>query len=97
MEDKKENILDQIREFLAQNPEYFGLLIAVFGVFFLLAGIFNFDWVFRGRSYSLKKFEGISNIIGRKAARVICGFLGIMMIVFGAVVLILAKKNMVSF
>jgi hypothetical protein len=81
--EKAPGILDKIRVFFEQNPKYAGIFIALLGVFMITASIFNWNWVFAGHSFNLKKIEGISNMFGRGAARVIFFIFGLFLIVFG--------------
>jgi len=80
---------EKVRGFLSENPLYFCILLILIGVFFLAAAIGNWGWVFRGRGYNTNKIDGVSNIYGRGAARVLFGFFGVLIILGGVVWLIM--------
>jgi len=77
--------MDKIQRYLAENPEWAGVLIAAFGIFLVLASAFDWNSIFgdiNAANYSTRKIDGLVNLFGRKTARVICGCIGC--IVFGA-------------
>ncbi|MDR2905120.1 MAG: immunity 17 family protein [Helicobacteraceae bacterium] len=80
--------MEQIKEFLAANPHYFGLLFVIIGVGGLLASIFDWSWIFgdvSGIAYNLKKIDGWVNMFGRKTARILFGILSSFVILGGIV------------
>jgi hypothetical protein len=59
------------------------------GVFLVLASVFNWDWIFKGHSYNLKKIEGISNMFGRGFARIWFGLGSMGCIIIGIILIII--------
>jgi flagellar biosynthesis protein FlhB len=88
----KEDVFDRIGEFFTKTPKYFGVFIIVVGIFMLAASIFNWNWVFSGHSFNLKKIEGITNMFGRGFARILFGLGGLLCIVLGIIWILVAKK-----
>jgi hypothetical protein len=86
--DEKLDVFEQIGKFMAKNPKCFGLFVLLVGVFFLLAAVFNWDWIFKGHSYNTSKLEGVANMWGRGFARLKCGISGIVCIISGTICLI---------
>jgi hypothetical protein len=82
---KETDVFERLRQFFTNNPQYFGIVLVIFGVFMLLAAIKNWEWVFKGHSFNTKKLEGISNMWGRGVARIVAGVGGISCIIFGIV------------
>ena len=85
---KEPDIFDRIGKFLSDNPKYFAVFVIVFGAFAIAAAVFNWDWVFRGRSFNLQKLEGISNMFGRGTARFAFGGSGVLCVIVGIILLI---------
>jgi flagellar biosynthesis protein FlhB len=80
--------MEQIKEFLTANPQYFGILFVIIGVGGLLGSIFDWNWIFGDVSpvtYNLKKIDGWVNMFGRKTARVIFGIISSFVILAGIV------------
>ncbi|MBK5721984.1 hypothetical protein JGH11_13985 [Dysgonomonas sp. Marseille-P4677] len=79
---------EEVHEYLASNPLVMGLLIIAFGIFLLLAAIFDWNIIFEDierSNYSLTKLDGIINLFGRKAGRIFCGIISIIIIGSGIV------------
>jgi hypothetical protein len=89
MNHNEPDIFEKIGALLSKDPHNFGWFVLGVGVFILVASIFNWNWIFEGRSVNLQKIEGIANIFGRNAARVYFGLVGIACIVAGIIVLII--------
>jgi small neutral amino acid transporter SnatA (MarC family) len=77
------DILEKITAFIEVNPQYMGIFYVAVGVFMLLAAIKNWEWVFGGHSFNLKKIQGISKMFGRSVARIVAGIFGLFCIFFG--------------
>jgi len=74
-------MLEEITEFFAKNPQYFGIIFFCFGILMLVSAIKNWEWLFAGSSYNLNKIEGINNFFGRGIARIVAGIGGVMVII----------------
>jgi hypothetical protein len=85
---EKEDFFDRIKTLMKAHPKSIGILALLFGALLLAASIFNWEWMFEGRSYNLKKIEGMSNFFGRGFARVWLGAGGIGIIILGIVLTI---------
>ncbi len=81
--------MEKIQQFFTENPRYFGVFFTAMGVAFLLAAIYDADWLFKkdvsGSTYSLEKIDGWINVFGRKTARVVVGIMGVTTIIAGIV------------
>ncbi|MCD7963595.1 MAG: immunity 17 family protein [Rikenellaceae bacterium] len=80
--------MDSFREFLINNPHYFGLLFVLIGSTTLLASIYDAEWLFgnvSSNTYNLKKIDGLVNRFGRKRARIIYGIFSVSVIISGLV------------
>lgn len=79
--------MDEIRSYLSENPKVFGLLLTLFGVVMLVSAIRGSNWLFKndviGSTDSLDKIDGWINIFGVKAARVVAGVAGVLVILSG--------------
>ena len=78
--------MEKIQQFFSDNPVWGGVFIAAIGLFILFASIFDWEWIFGNvnrATYSLNKIDGIVNFLGRKTARVIAGFTGVIVILAG--------------
>ena len=78
--------MGKIKDFFTERPEYFGILMAVMGVIFLIAAIKDAHWLFgdvNKATYNLKKLDGWVNMFGRKTARIISGIMSVMLIIAG--------------
>lgn len=81
-----EQIQQTIQNYYDQYPIILPLICIAIGVFFLLAAIFNWNWIFGDVSpstYDLKKIDGWINIFGRKTARIVASLIGIFIIFIG--------------
>jgi hypothetical protein len=87
------DIFEKIGAFFQKNPKYFSVFIALVGGFMILASIFNWDWIFAGHSFNLKKIEGIANMFGRGIARIFFGISGVLLIGVGILWGIIAKPT----
>jgi hypothetical protein len=84
-----QDILQKLEKFFRENPKFIGIFVILVGVFILMASIFNWNWIFSGHSWNLKKIEGISNFFGRGFARIWFGIGGIGIIILGIILVIL--------
>ena len=78
----------KLKLFFSENPFIWGILIALLGLFFLLAAIYNWNIIFGDVSrvtYDLRKIDGIINMFGKKTARIFVGAFGILFIAGGLV------------
>jgi hypothetical protein len=84
-----ETIKDYFGNLLTDSPEYFGIFFVGVGLFFLLAAIYDWNWLFgdvNKLTYNLKKYDGWINLFGRKgriAARIHLGAGGVIAILGG--------------
>ncbi|MCL2114911.1 MAG: Imm17 family immunity protein [Methanobrevibacter sp.] len=78
-------MIDEIIEFFSEQPQYFGIIFVCFGILMICAGIKNWGWFFIGNNYDLNKIEGINNFFGRKIARIVTVFSGIVVVIAGIV------------
>jgi hypothetical protein len=88
---KDDDIFQRIGEFFKKNPKLFGVFVIALGLFMLAASIFNWNWIFAGRSFNLQKLEGISNMFGRGIARIFLG-IGAVAVIGAGIVWIIASK-----
>jgi hypothetical protein len=68
--------LENAKEFLTENPHFFGIFIALFGLVMLVSAIVDANWLFgdvNTLDYNLKKIDGWVNFFGRRNARIISG------------------------
>lgn len=78
--------MEKIQNYLSTNPVWAGVLIIAFGVFLLLASVFDWHIVFgdvNTSSYNPVKIDGMINLFGRKATRFICAIVSIAVIAGG--------------
>ena len=87
---EKKDIFEIIGVWFAAHPKGFGFFVLLFGVFALFGAVFNWDWIFRGPSFNLKKIEGIANFFGRGFARIYWAICAAGCIISGILVIILA-------
>lgn len=76
-------MLEDIHRYLQYNTVWAGVLIIAFGLFMLLASIFNWHFIFGNineSNYNLEKIDGWVNLFGQKTARVVFGMLGVVVI-----------------
>jgi hypothetical protein len=81
-------MLDKVKTFFTENPHFVGIFFALVGVVLLISAIKDANWLFGNVNtldYNLKKVDGWVNFFGRKAARVIVGFMSILVILAGIV------------
>jgi len=81
--------IDKIQKFFTENPAALAALIAALGLTFLLGSILNWNWLFGDVSpatYSIGKLDGLINLFGRKAARIIFGAIGLFIFIIGAAI-----------
>ncbi|MDR2042362.1 MAG: immunity 17 family protein [Tannerella sp.] len=88
MVNREPDIYERIGKLL-EKPEHFAVFVILLGVFMLAASIWNWDWIFSGRSYNMQKIEGVANVLGRGFARLIFGMGGVSCMVAGIIYLIL--------
>ena len=82
--------MENIQQFLSDNPVVYGVFLFLLGLFLLLGAISDWNWIYGNISqvnYDLGKIDGMVNIFGRKTARVVCGVFSVLMM-FGGVLLI---------
>lgn len=81
-----DNLKDTIQDYYNQYPVILPLFCIAIGVFILLACIFDWNWVFRNVSTAtcnLTKIDGLVNMFGRKAARILTGISAVFIILLG--------------
>jgi predicted transporter len=62
--------MENIQQFLSDNPVIYGFFLFLLGLLFLLGAIFDWNWIYGNVSpvnYNLEKIDGIVNFFGRKA------------------------------
>jgi hypothetical protein len=87
-ETNKKIMIEKIKDFFTENPEYFGFFFVFVGVLCLVSAIKDANWLFgnvSGVDYNLKKIDGWVNFFGRKTARVIAGIMSVLTILAGIV------------
>jgi hypothetical protein len=82
------DFLEQMQQKIAETKNGFEYFLLGIGIFFLIASIFNWDWMFEP-PYTHKNFVG--RVFGRTAYRYFNGFLSVMMIVIAVFLLIHSK------
>jgi hypothetical protein len=88
-------IFDKIQQFFANSPTAFGALIAFIGLFLFWGSVFDWNWIFGDVSrttYSARKIDGLINLFGRKAARIIFGAFSFFIFLVGVLVIWLSLK-----
>jgi hypothetical protein len=79
--------MEKTRIFFADNPHYFGIVFAIFGIVLLLSAVYNANWLFgkdvNSSTYSLKKLDGWINMFGRNTARIVIGIVSMISILAG--------------
>jgi hypothetical protein len=81
-----DNLKDTVQDYYNQYPVILPLFCIAVGIFFLLACIFDWNWMFgdvNTTTYNLKKIDGLVNMFGRKTARILTGIGAIFIIVLG--------------
>jgi hypothetical protein len=79
-------MLDKLKAFLTEKPQYFGIFFILIGIGGLVSAIVDAHWLFgdvSGVTYNLKKIDGWVNFFGRKPARVISGVFSVFVIFAG--------------
>lgn len=75
-----------IQRFYEQHPVILPITCILVGVLLLWGCISNWNWLFGNISrsnYSPEKIDGLVNTFGRKAARVMVGFLAVLLVAVG--------------
>jgi TRAP-type C4-dicarboxylate transport system permease small subunit len=86
--------VNSIQQFLHENPVAFGICIILLGLFLFLGAVFDWNWIFGNPSkvnFNMGKIDGLTNLFGRKTARVVFGVACISMIICGALVIWLCR------
>ena len=82
--------MENIQQFLSDNPVVYGIFLFLLGLFFLLGAIFGWNWIFGNVSpvnYDFRKIDGLVNFFGRKTARIIFGTFSVLMMLGGVFVI----------
>jgi len=85
---------DNIQQFLSDNPAIYYVILFLFGLFLFLAALFNCNWIFgntNSHNYNTSKNGGTIIGFGRKTARVLVGFLGLVIMLCIVLVIGLSK------
>jgi len=88
--------MDNIQQFLKDNPVIYGIFLILLGLFLLLGAVFDWNWLFGNVSrtnYNARKIDGLVNLFGRKTARVVFGALCFLMILGGVLIIWLSLKK----
>lgn len=88
--------MDLIEKYFKDNPAAYGLLAVLVGLFFVLASVFDWNWIFgdiNPVNYDLNKIDGMVNFLGRGPARVIVGAGGFVSVILGMLVIGLCLKK----
>ena len=88
--------MENIQQFLSDNPVIYGFFLFLLGLLFLLGAIFDWNWIYGNVSpvnYNLEKIDGIVNFFGRKTARVVSGVFFVLMMLGGVLVIWLNLKQ----
>ena len=83
--------MEALAQFFTDYPVAIGAMIASVGIFLFLLSYFDSDFVFGSVSnatYSTRKIDGLINLFGRKAARVILGALGVFLFLIGGLLVL---------
>lgn len=83
-----EEYFTRIQNYVVDNPEWFGILIAAFGGLVFVGALKDWNWIFgdiNPNTYDLKKLDGVINWFGRKTGRIYAGISGIVLVVAGFV------------
>jgi preprotein translocase subunit SecF len=78
--------MDNLTKFFTEHPAAIGIFIALLGLLFLLASIFDWNWIFgdvSAATYDTGKLDGLINLFGRKTARIIFGAIGAIVFLSG--------------
>lgn len=67
---------------MLRKAEWAGVFVAFLGLLILFAAIFNWNWIFEGRSNKIS-LPWIAARFGRNTARIVAASLGIAVIVYG--------------
>ena len=81
--------METIKQYVADNPYVWGVFTILFGLFFLLAAIYDWKIIYGDVStvtYNLNKIDGWINMFGKKTARVIGGAFSVLLILLGIVI-----------
>ena len=88
--------IEKIQQFFTNNPIAIGVLIVLTGLFLFLGAVFDWNWMFGNVSkvnYDEGKIDGLVNLFGRKAARVIFGAFSFFVFLLGIFVIWLSLKK----
>jgi len=90
-----DNFFDTIANYMKAHPWAIGGFIALIGLVLFLGSVFNWNWLYGDVSpatYSLGKLDGLINLFGRKAARIIFGAFAFFIFLLGVLVIWLSLK-----
>jgi len=93
---KMDKFFDNIANYLKSHPVGIGIFISLVGLFLLLASVFDWNWIFGDVSsvnYSMRKIDGLVNLFGRKASRIIFGIIAFLIFLSGIMVIWLSLKQ----
>ena len=88
--------MENIQQFLSDNPVIYGIFLLLLGLFLLLGAIFDWNWIFGNVSpvnYNFGKIDGLVNFFGQKTARIIFGTFSVLMMLGGVLVTWLSLKQ----
>jgi len=91
-----DKFFDTIANYLKSHPAAIGVFIALIGLLLLLGSIYNWNWLFGDVSkatYSAGKLDGLINLFGRKAARIIFGAISLVILFAGIFIIWLSLKK----
>jgi uncharacterized membrane protein len=59
--------MENIQKYFQENPQYFGIVLIVFGIIVFISTLFNASWLFdhSQNTYNLKKISGWINILAK--------------------------------
>jgi hypothetical protein len=82
--------MENIQQFLSDNPVIYGIFLLLLGLFLLLGAIFGWNWIFGNVSpvnYDFGKIDGLVNFFGQKTARIIFGTFSVLVMLGGVLVI----------
>ena len=91
--ERQTNNMENIQQFLSDNPVIYGIFLFLLGLFLLLGAIFDWNWIYGNVSpvnYDWGKIDGIVNCFGRKTARIILGTFSVLVMLGGVLVILLS-------
>jgi uncharacterized membrane protein len=85
--------MEYIQKYFQENPQYFGIVLILFGIIVFISTLFTAKWLFNNtaNTYTLKKMDGWINIFGKKAGRIVGFIISILLIIAGIIYFVLWK------